>query len=119
MSTTWSTAFDRLMDTPDDDHGPDQSRQSRRVHDPRAGREGHRPHRLESKMIRKPLPADDPMQRKPDIAFAKKTLGWEPKINLEAGLKKTIAYFENLLRDELKTAKRAAKPSARAKSSKR
>ncbi len=59
-----------------------------------------------SKMIRKKLPADDPMQRKPDIAFAQKTLGWEPKIQLEAGLKRTIAYFEKLLRDELKTAKR-------------
>jgi len=62
-----------------------------------------------SKMVRKKLPADDPMQRKPDIAFAKKTLGWEPKINLEAGLKKTIGYFETLLRDEIKTARRAAK----------
>jgi UDP-glucuronate decarboxylase len=62
-----------------------------------------------SKMIRKPLPADDPMQRKPDITFAKKALGWEPKINLEAGLKRTIAYFENLLREEIKSAKRAAK----------
>ena len=59
-----------------------------------------------SKMIKKKLPADDPMQRKPDIAFAKKTLGWEPKIQLEAGLKKTIAYFEKLLRDDLKTARK-------------
>ena len=61
-----------------------------------------------SKMIKKKLPADDPMQRKPDIAFARKTLGWEPKIQLEAGLKRTIAYFEKLLRDELKTARKRA-----------
>ncbi len=59
-----------------------------------------------SKMIKKKLPADDPMQRKPDIAFAQKTLGWEPKIQLESGLKKTIAYFEKLLRDDLKTARK-------------
>ena len=59
-----------------------------------------------SKMIKKKLPADDPMQRKPDIAFARKTLGWEPKIQLEAGLKRTIAYFEKLLRAEIKTARK-------------
>jgi UDP-glucuronate decarboxylase len=62
-----------------------------------------------SKMIRKPLPADDPMQRKPDITLAKKALGWEPGIDLEAGLRKTIAYFETLLRDELKAPKRRSK----------
>jgi len=61
-----------------------------------------------SKMIKKKLPADDPMQRKPDIGFAEKTLGWQPKIQLEAGLKRTIAYFEKLLRDELKTARKRA-----------
>jgi UDP-glucuronate decarboxylase len=59
-----------------------------------------------SKLVKKPLPADDPMQRKPDIIFAKKTLGWQPKIQLEEGLKKTIAYFEKLLREDIKAAKR-------------
>jgi UDP-glucuronate decarboxylase len=44
-----------------------------------------------------PLPQDDPMQRKPVIDLAKKELGWEPKIKLDEGLSKTIAYF----RDEL------------------
>ncbi|ACL03352.1 UDP-glucuronic acid decarboxylase family protein [Desulfatibacillum aliphaticivorans] len=43
------------------------------------------------------LPADDPKQRKPDITQAKDVLGWEPKIRLEQGLLKTIAYFDNLL----------------------
>ena len=43
------------------------------------------------------LPADDPKQRKPDITQAKEVLGWEPKIRLEQGLVKTIAYFDNLL----------------------
>ena len=41
------------------------------------------------------LPQDDPARRKPDISLAKKILGWEPKISLEEGLKKTIAYFKN------------------------
>ncbi len=44
-----------------------------------------------------PLPSDDPMQRRPDISFAKESLGWEPKIQLEEGLRKTIEYFENEL----------------------
>ncbi|MCD4789607.1 MAG: SDR family oxidoreductase [Bacteroidales bacterium] len=50
-----------------------------------------------SKIIYKPLPADDPMQRQPDITMAKSELGWEPKISLEEGLKKTIEYFENIV----------------------
>ncbi len=50
-----------------------------------------------SKLVFKPLPQDDPRQRKPDITLAKSLLGWEPTIALEAGLKKTIAYFDDLL----------------------
>jgi UDP-glucuronate decarboxylase len=46
-----------------------------------------------SKIIRMPLPSDDPMQRQPDIALAKKMLNWEPKIQLKEGLIKTIEYF--------------------------
>ncbi|CAN0009001.1 unnamed protein product, partial [Hapterophycus canaliculatus] len=46
-----------------------------------------------SKIIYKPLPQDDPKQRRPDISFAKRALGWEPSIALEEGLKKTIDYF--------------------------
>jgi dTDP-glucose 4,6-dehydratase len=44
----------------------------------------------------KPLPQDDPKRRQPDIAKAKKLLGWEPKVSLEDGLKETIEYFQNL-----------------------
>lgn len=47
-----------------------------------------------SKIVYKPLPQDDPMQRQPDISLAKEKLGWEPKINLEEGLKRTIDYFK-------------------------
>ena len=50
-----------------------------------------------SKLVFKPLPADDPMQRKPDIGRARELLGWEPTVQLEAGLGKTIGYFEKLL----------------------
>ncbi|MFH0882812.1 MAG: UDP-glucuronic acid decarboxylase family protein [bacterium] len=47
----------------------------------------------------KPLPADDPTQRQPDITKAKKTLGWEPKVKLSKGLDSTIAYFESRLKE--------------------
>lgn len=50
-----------------------------------------------SKIINKPLPQDDPMQRQPDITIAKEKLGWEPKVNLEEGLEKTIAYFKTIV----------------------
>ena len=47
-----------------------------------------------SKLIYEPLPADDPKQRQPDITLAKSVLDWEPKVKLDEGLKRTIAYFE-------------------------
>jgi len=47
-----------------------------------------------SRLIFKPLPQDDPQQRKPDIALAEARLGWKPKVILEDGLKETIAYFK-------------------------
>ena len=50
-----------------------------------------------SKLGFKPLPQDDPRQRKPDISFAKSALKWEPKVSLEDGLKETIAYFRRTL----------------------
>ena len=50
-----------------------------------------------SKIIFLPLPQDDPLQRQPDITLAKKELGWEPTINLEAGLIKTIEYFRKIV----------------------
>lgn len=50
-----------------------------------------------SKLVFLPLPQDDPMQRKPVIDLARKELGWEPTINLEEGLEKTISYFKSEL----------------------
>lgn len=50
-----------------------------------------------SRLVCKPLPQDDPRQRKPDIRLAKSILGWEPQVSLENGLDKTIAYFREFL----------------------
>jgi UDP-glucuronate decarboxylase len=50
-----------------------------------------------SKIVTKPLPADDPLQRQPDITLARKVLGWEPKTELEEGLKHTIEYFRTII----------------------
>ncbi len=53
-----------------------------------------------SRIVRKPLPPDDPTQRRPDITLAKQHLGWEPTIPLDQGLQKTIAYFESRLQKQ-------------------
>lgn len=53
-----------------------------------------------SKIVYKPLPSDDPRQRQPDITRAKSLLGWEPRTDLETGLKKTIEYFSGVLAKE-------------------
>jgi UDP-glucuronate decarboxylase len=50
-----------------------------------------------SKIIFKPLPADDPRQRQPDISLAKEKLGWQPAVDLETGLKATINYFSGVV----------------------
>jgi len=50
-----------------------------------------------SKIVHLPLPLDDPKQRKPDISLAKRELNWEPRVNVEDGLLKTIEYFKELV----------------------
>jgi len=50
-----------------------------------------------SKIVSRPLPNDDPRQRQPDIAMARKVLGWEPTVALEEGLDRTIRYFRDLV----------------------
>lgn len=52
----------------------------------------------QSKIIYKPLPENDPLQRKPDISLIKSIIDWEPTIQLEDGLKETISYFKNVLK---------------------
>ena len=53
-----------------------------------------------SKLVFQPLPGDDPRQRKPDISLAEKWLHWRPETDLRTGLARTIAYFEQLLRED-------------------
>ncbi|MBV9251606.1 MAG: SDR family oxidoreductase [Acetobacteraceae bacterium] len=61
-----------------------------------------------SKIVHKPLPQDDPMQRCPDIGLARELLGWEPTVPLETGLRQTAAYFRNMLAER---EERAGEPS--------
>ncbi len=63
-----------------------------------------------SKIVHEPLPSDDPLQRKPDIAKAEQMLGWQPKIKLSAGLVSTTAYFKGLLEDPAGPLTRAGLP---------
>jgi len=51
-----------------------------------------------SRIVNRPLPQDDPVQRRPDISLAREKLGWEPRVPLAEGLEKTIAYFQAALR---------------------
>jgi UDP-glucuronate decarboxylase len=53
--------------------------------------------RARSRLVFRPLPQDDPRQRKPDIALARRELGWEPRVDLETGIGRTIEYFRELL----------------------
>ena len=54
-----------------------------------------------SKIIHEPLPADDPLQRQPNIALAQEKLdGWEPKVQLEEGLQRSIEYFKDILSEK-------------------
>jgi len=52
-----------------------------------------------SKIVNKPLPMDDPTRRRPDITLAREKLGWEPKVELDEGLRRTADYFDKLLSD--------------------
>jgi dTDP-glucose 4,6-dehydratase len=60
-----------------------------------------------SPIVHKPLPQDDPKQRRPDISKARRLLGWEPKIDLETGLKLSMEYFKQAI--ELESAEKTAK----------
>ncbi len=87
----------RLMDSPDELYGPVNLGNPgeftiRELADKIIELTGSR-----STLTYEPLPSDDPLQRKPDITLAKTALGWEPKVHLEEGLKRTIAYFDKLL----------------------
>ena len=87
----------RLMDSPDDVTGPINVGNPGEFTMIELAENVLRLTGSRSKLVRMPLPADDPKQRKPDIMKAKTVLGWEPKVQLEDGLKETIAYFRKLL----------------------
>src|SRR5690606_21110370 len=53
------------------------------------------------KIVYKPLPKDDPLQRQPDISKAKEILNWEPRVSREEGMKRTFEYFKSLSKEEL------------------
>jgi dTDP-glucose 4,6-dehydratase len=63
-----------------------------------------------SPIVHEPLPQDDPKQRRPDISKARRLLGWEPKIDLEAGLKLSMEYFKQAI--ELEQTEKAGKRQA-------
>ncbi len=88
----------RLMDSPESFTGPVN------LGNPTELRVGELAQRVvaltgsRSTITYRPLPQDDPRQRKPDTTLAAQALGWSPSVDLETGLKRTIAYFDNLLR---------------------
>jgi UDP-glucuronate decarboxylase len=83
----------RMMDTPDDFLGPVNLGNPREFTILELAERLIRLTGSRAKIIFRPLPQDDPVQRKPDIRLARETLGWQPKIPLEEGIEKTIAYF--------------------------
>jgi UDP-glucuronate decarboxylase len=88
-------AFLRLMDSPTDVIGPVNIGNPSEFTISELAQEVIRQVGGPSKLVYLPLPKDDPMQRKPDITKAREALDWEPRVDLESGLKKTIAYFSN------------------------
>jgi len=96
--------FMRLMGTPDDFTGPVNLGNPVEITVRQLAERVIALTGAKSKLVFRPLPQDDPMQRCPDITLAKKVLGWEPKVKLDDGLGKTIAYFDALLAGKLEKA---------------
>jgi UDP-glucuronate decarboxylase len=93
-------AFISVMDTPDDFTGPVNLGNPNEVTIKELAEIVVELVGSSSKITYKPLPSDDPIQRCPDISVAKKKLDWVPTVQLMDGLTKTVAYFDQLLRDE-------------------
>jgi UDP-glucuronate decarboxylase len=68
--------------------------------------------RSRSRIVFEPLPSDDPARRCPDITLARAMIGWEPRVPLEEGLGRTIAYFESLQYRSAHAAAGAGRPAA-------
>lgn len=91
--------FIRLMDSPDDFTGPVNTGNPREFTIKALAEKIIDLTGSSSKLDYKPLPSDDPIQRQPNIKMARERLGWEPNIQLEEGLRKTIPYFDKLLKE--------------------
>jgi UDP-glucuronate decarboxylase len=90
-------AFVRIMATGDDVTGPINIGNPREMTVRELAEMVVRMVGSKSEIIYQPLPADDPLQRQPNISLAKEKLGWEPKLSLEHGLERTIAYFRKIV----------------------
>jgi UDP-glucuronate decarboxylase len=68
-----------------------------------------------SRLVRKPLPEDDPKRRRPDISLARSTFDWQPTVALEEGVSRTVEYFDRLLSGarSIEHAATVARPMAR------
>ncbi|MCU0598924.1 MAG: SDR family oxidoreductase [Desulfobacterales bacterium] len=95
-------AFVRFMDTADDFTGPVNLGNPKEFTIKELAEQVIELTGSKSKLVHMPLPEDDPVQRRPDITLAREKLGWEPRVHLEEGLKKTIYYFDNLLKKNKK-----------------
>jgi UDP-glucuronate decarboxylase len=93
-------AMMRMMDTPDDEHGPVNIGNPGEFTIRQLAEEVIELTGSSSKLIYHPLPSDDPKQRRPDISKAQALLNWQPTTPLREGLKKTIAYFDDLLKTD-------------------
>jgi len=93
-------AFVRLMATPDDFTGPVNTGNPNEFTIKELAEKVIELTNSKSELVYKPLPSDDPTQRQPDITLARQKLNWEPKVQLEEGLQKTIPYFEQLLKTQ-------------------
>ena len=89
--------FVGMMDTPDDVLGPVNLGNPVEMTIRQLAETVIRLTNSRSRLIQQPLPADDPVQRCPDISLAMELLGWKPRVDLEAGLERTISYFDRLL----------------------
>lgn len=87
----------KLMDSPDDFTGPVNLGNPKEITILDLAKKIINLTGSESKIIYKPLPSDDPMQRRPDISLAKQKLNWQPCTDLDTGMKKCIHYFKTLL----------------------
>ena len=95
-------AFVRLMSSPDDFTGPVNLGNPNELTIRQLAEKVIETTGSSSRITHKPLPSDDPVQRQPDISLARERLGWQPSIELERGLERTIPYFDALLRKQVR-----------------